>query len=94
MAQVATLGIVKSWSATCGLHKAEGLRCNKTFNMGTEFTDEQARRRIKEWCLRGAIIPNEHGGRKTHMDIKPRTFLDAQVRSEADLNAAAHALLV
>ena len=88
------MGIVKAWSATCLLHDADGMRCNKSLNMGTEFTDEQARRRIKEWCLQGAMIPDEYGMRKRHMDIQPREFSDEQLRSEADLNEEAHALLV
>ena len=74
LARVAPRGVFKAWSVTCNLHKADGQRCNKSLSMGSGFTSEEARRRIKEWCVRGLTIPDTPGGKAAHMDKNPRFF--------------------
>jgi len=53
--------------------------------MGEVFTSDEARCRIKEWCLRGLMS----GSKAAHMAINPRLFTEAEVRSEAALDKAA-----
>ena len=89
LARVAPRGVFKCWSVTCRLHQADGERCNKSLSLGTEYSSEEARRRIKEWCLRGCPIPDLPGGKRRHMDECPRTFDPATIRSEAELDALA-----
>ena len=89
LAVVASGGLIKAWSARCNIHKHDGERCNKRLNMGEVFTSDEARRRIKEWCMRGVAIPDGPGGRAEHMRIQPRNFAPGEVRTEAALDLAA-----
>ena len=57
-------------SATCLLHQAEGLRCNKWCQLSGTIDRDEAERRIKEWCVRGYAVPDGVGARNEHM--KPR----------------------
>ena len=79
------------WSVTCRVHRADGLRCNKSLNLGTLFSDEEAKARIKEWCVRGLSIPDAPGGKNAHMHVNPRDFEPGSVARESDLDAAAFA---
>ena len=72
-------------TVTCLVHQADNQRCNKSFTPGSEFTEAEATLRIKEWCARGLDIPDEPGGKASHMDAKLREWTAAEIRSEADL---------
>lgn len=80
-------GAFKAWSATCNVHTQGGGRCNKNLNLGTAFSDAEAKCRVKEWCLRGIAIADEPGGREIHMSDNPRFLLS--VRSAEELDDAA-----
>ncbi len=71
LAEVHPHGVLKAWSARCFLH---GGNCNKSLNMGHQFTQEEAKRRIQEWCIRGLDIPEGLNARTDLMDMKPRFF--------------------
>ena len=77
---VAPLGVVKAWSVTCKLHAVDGDRCNKSLNMGEVFTSDEARCRIKEWCLRGLMS----GSKAAHMAINPHLFTEAALDKAAE----------
>jgi len=78
-------GQFQAVTVTCLAHTADDLRCNKSFTPGRLFTEAEATIRIKEWCARGLDIPDQPGGKVIHMDINPREFGAADIRSEADL---------
>ena len=86
LAEVHPHGVFKAWSARCFLH---GGNCNKTLNMGHQFTQEEAKLRIQEWCIRGLDIAEGPNARTDHMDMKPRVFLGAEVRSSEELTRVA-----
>ena len=81
-------GEFKAVTVTCNLHRADGQRCNKSLSLGTHFTEEEATRRIKEWCVRGMALNDVPGARRKHMDNE---FCDLRalpfVRSDEQLNA-------
>ena len=52
-------GVFKAVTVTCNLHRADGQRCNKSLSLGTHFTEEEATRRIKEWCVAGMALKDE-----------------------------------
>jgi hypothetical protein len=87
LAEVHSQGILTAWSARCLLH---GGNCNKSLNMGSQFTPEVAKRRIQEWCIRGLDVAVGLNARTEHMDIKPRFFPSAEVRSSEELTGIAH----
>ena len=87
LAPVHTRGVHTAWSATCNLHVLEGQRCNINLTMGTCFTEDEAKRRVKKWCLLGPDIADGPGARKRHMDKKPRTFNAASLDSHASLDS-------
>ena len=57
------------------------------------MTADEARCRIKKWCLDGWHIPNEIGKREEHMSIMPREYLDEDVLSEAQYDQQLDQLL-
>ena len=68
---------LQAWTAKCYLHKLCGKLCNKSRSLGKEFTREESLLRLKNWCLRGHMIPDEaeeaEGARGKHMQIDPRS---------------------
>jgi hypothetical protein len=86
LAEVHPHGVLKAWSARCLLH---GGNCNKTLNMGDQFTPEEAKRRIQEWCIRGLGVPVRFNSRTEHMGMLPRLFRSAEVRSTEELTRIA-----
>ena len=85
-------GEFKAVTVTCNLHRADGQRCNKSLSLGTHFTEEEATRRIKEWCVAGMALNDEPGARRNHMDptfCNVRAMPLSEVRSEAELDALA-----
>jgi hypothetical protein len=86
-------GELQAVTVTCLLHSSDNARCNKNLNLGSIFSEEEATRRIKEWCVRGLDIPAADGARELHMygQGRPRFYSDAELRSQADLEALGHA---
>ncbi|MCP4244392.1 MAG: hypothetical protein GY772_27925 [bacterium] len=77
LAEVHPGGVLSAWSARCYLH---GDHCNKTLNMGSTFTPEQAKHRLMEWCIRGLQFPDEPGARAAHMRSNPRLYAEDELR--------------
>ena len=85
-------GEVKAVTVTCKLHRADGQRCNKSLSLGAHFTEEEATRRLKEWCVAGMALNDEPGARRSHMNptfYNVRAKPLSEVRSEAELDALA-----
>ena len=93
LARTHRAGELHAVTVTCLLHGSENARCNKNLNMGSTFSEAEATRRIKEWCIRGLDIPAADGAREIHMygRGKPRAYSDAELRSEAELDALGNA---
>ena len=76
-------GVPNAWTATCTLHKFGG-RCNKSLSFANgSMTSDEARCRIKKWCLVGCDIPDNAGAREEHMSENPRKYAGEDVLSEA-----------
>jgi len=85
-------GVKSAITATCHLHTVEGRRCNKNLTLGPHLDVEQATLLIKEWCVRGFLIPDGDEARIGHMTTwGPRNFAPDEVRSLAELDALAGA---
>jgi hypothetical protein len=69
-------GVMSAWSATCSLHTADGARCNKSINITDGLSELEAKYRIMQWCVEGGAIENRPGGKRQHMAIKPRNFVE------------------
>ena len=83
-------GELKAITVTCNMHRTEGQRCHKSLSLGSYFTEEEATRRIKEWCVAGMALQDGDGARQCHMDpefFNPRTVPAGELRSDDDLNA-------
>jgi len=83
-------GVLKAITVTCNLHRHSGGRCNKSLSLGTHFSEEEAMRRIKAWCVAGLTLPNEDGSRQKHMDpafYNPRTVPEGELKSIDELDA-------
>ena len=76
LAPVVARGRLIAFSATCKVHVADGARCNINLSLGRCFTLEQAKHRIKQWCVHGLQVPDEVGARAKHMDVRPRDFAE------------------
>ena len=77
-------------TVTCNLHRADGQRCNKSLSLGSHFTEEEATRRIKEWCVAGMDLDDEAGARQIHMDpafFNLRTKPLSELRSDEEFDA-------
>ena len=86
-------GCLVAVHAICKLHTVDGEDCcNKTVNLGASFTVGAATRRIKKWCIDGAAISNEVGGRAAHMSMNPRLYADGDVPCERALTIHADAV--
>ena len=48
------------------------------------MTADEARRRIKKWCLAGLDIPDEAGAKELNMNENPRWYLEEDVLPEAE----------
>ena len=83
-------GVKSAITVTCYVHTVEGGRCNKSLTLGPNLNEEQATHFIKEWCVRGFLIPDGDGARLGHMTTwDPRIFAPDEVRSLAELDALA-----
>ena len=93
LARTHRAGELQAVTVTCLLHTSENGRCNKNLNLGVIFSEADATRRIKEWCVRGLDIPAADGAREIHMSGRgrPRLYSDAELRSEAELEALGNA---
>ena len=80
---------LRTVSVTCHLHSSKGKRGNKNLDLGTIFSQEEATRRIKEWCVRGLDIPASPEGREVHMKGRgnPRHYTEVELHSEAEYDA-------
>ena len=86
LAEVYSRGVLTSWSCRCFLHTVDGVHCNKTLVMGTQFTPDEAKHRIMEWCIRGLRFPDTPGSRDRHMvEEKPRTYGVNELRPMPEL---------
>ena len=88
LASVHPGGVITAWSATCRRHQSDGHRCNTSLTFGEVFSEDEAKRRIKRWCLQGLEIPDEAGGRDRHMKINPRRFRASDVGTHEELDRA------
>ena len=93
LARTHRAGGLQAVTVTCLLHTSENARCNTNLNFGFIFSEADATRRIKEWCVRGLDIPAADGAREIHMSGRgrPRLYSDAELRSEAELEALGNA---
>lgn len=78
--------VLEAITVTCLAH-TKGDRCNKSLTLGSDFTEQQAVSRIKEWCIRGLQFADIPGSRADHMSLNPRKFPECEVRSEQALDA-------
>ena len=55
--------------------------------MGANFSADEAKIRLMEWCCRGAHLEDVRGVKKAtlHMDDEPKRYDPASLRSEAEL---------
>ena len=82
------------WTAKCDIHKSGGKSCKKSLSLGKEFTREEGLLRIKNWCLRGHMIPDDaedaegaedaDDARTKHMRICPRSWEAEILMPEAE----------
>ena len=80
-----------AWTVTCNFHKLDG-RCNQNLSFSEVGSADEARQRLKEWCLRGLLIPDEAGAKKAHMDSKAKMYPLSGVRSEEELDRIANTI--
>jgi hypothetical protein len=83
-------GALKAITVTCNLHRRGGGRCNKSLSLGTHFSEEEAMRRVKAWCVAGLTLPDEDWARQHHMDpvfFNPRTVPEGELNSIDELDA-------
>ena len=73
------------------LHTADGGICNKSLNMGTVFTPQEAKRRIQQWCVDGLALPDQAGARGKHMQLNPRAYAASALLPEKELLRLAEA---
>ena len=60
-------GQLTAKTATCLLHRCDGLRCNKWVTISDALDADGAEHRLKEWAIRGKAIDDLPGGRERHM---------------------------
>ena len=85
---------LQAWTAKCDIHKSGGKSCNKSLSLGKEFTRDEGLLRIKNWCLRGHMIPDDaedaegaedaDDARTKHMRICPRSWEAEILMPEAE----------
>ena len=80
-----------AWTVTCNFHRLGG-RCNQNLSFSEVGSADEARQRLKEWCLRGLLIPDEAGAKKAHMDSKAKMYPLSGVRSEEELDRIANTI--
>lgn len=99
VAPIVAGGIMTGYGATCGRHTDPGdiphVKCKIQLSFGKDgrFSEQEARQRVKRWCLLGFDADMEdHVDRRTHhLSMKPRRLvLDM---TEADMDNLAGALL-
>ena len=90
LARTHAQGVLKAITVTCNLHRHDGMRCNKSLSLGVHFSEEEATRRIKAWCVAGLTLRDEDGSRQLHMDpsfFNPRTVPESELRSIDEMDA-------
>ena len=83
-------GILTAITVTCNVHRHDGNRCNKSLSLGVHFTEAEAMRRIKAWCVAGLAIEDCEGARTWHMAPEffcPRTVPESELKSMVELDA-------
>ena len=81
---------MKSITVTCNVHRHGGMRCNKSLSLGAHFSEEEAVRRIKAWCVAGLSLPDADDARQLHMDLaffNPRTVPVEELKCIHELDA-------
>ena len=96
-AQVWDKGEFTSWSCVCFLHTKDANKCTKTLKFGKwrhyNFTPDQAKHRIMQWCLNGVGIPNAVGAKLEHHNTPdPRQLSEDELRSVEQLTREAQSL--
>ena len=87
-------GSLSAVTVTCNLHVRDGRRCNKSLTLGACFSEDEARWRIKAWCVAGLDLPDGDGARQTHMDptfFNPRAVDVADLKSQEELDVLVNA---
>ena len=86
----------QGWGATCGRHRDSvdplDRQCKKHFVYGKRepLTDEQCRRRLKKWLLRGLHIPTTDACcRSLHMSENVRAYSDDETEEELEAQLVA-----
>ena len=90
LARTHAQGVLKAITVTCNLHRHDGMRCNKSLSLGVHFSEEEATRRIKAWCVAGLTLRDDDGSRQLHMDpsfFNPRTVPESELRSIDEMDA-------
>ena len=80
-----------AWTVTCNFHRLGG-RCNQNMSFSEVGSPDEARRRLKEWCLRGMLIPDAPGAKAEHMQDKSKKYPLSEVRSEEALDQIANCI--
>ena len=90
LARTHARGVLNAITVTCNLHRHGGMRCNKSLTLGAHFSEDEALRRIKAWCVAGLTVPDGDGARQLHMDpafFNPRTVSGEELKSHEELDA-------
>ena len=78
-----------AWTATCHFHRHDG-RCNQWITFTEVGSRDEAKRRLKEWCIRGMLIPDAPGAKAIHMKDKSKKYPISHVRSDEALDQIAN----
>ena len=87
-------GCLSAITAACNLHVHSGKRCNKSLTLGACFSEQDAMRRIKAWCVAGLSLPDGDDARQLHMDpafYNPRTVATEELQSLEELDELVNA---
>jgi hypothetical protein len=69
LAQVFKKKVFIGWGATCPHHadKRSRRQCKKQLAFGKTMTPDEAKHRIKLWCVNGRGIPKQKNARRKHL---------------------------
>ena len=90
LARTHASGSLKAITVTCHLHVHSGVRCNKSLTLGACFSEADAFRRVKAWCIAGLSVPEGDDARQMHMDpafFNPRTVATEELQSLEEMDA-------
>ena len=77
-----------AWVVTCKLHTEDGKRCRQFLSFGADMPEDESRRRLKEWCIRGLTYRDS----TERMDERARKYPISDVRSEEVLDCIANGI--